>query len=65
MRGEESQDQLAQLLADRLVLYATQCMWDKRRVSPFEGEFFAISKFHFLTLHQSVHLELVNIGKVE
>ncbi|KAG8800468.1 hypothetical protein FRC17_006865, partial [Serendipita sp. 399] len=27
---------LAQTLADRLVLYATQCMWDKRRKSPFE-----------------------------
>jgi len=36
MRGNDSQHQLAQTLADRLVLYSTQCMWDKKRVSPFE-----------------------------
>jgi len=38
MRASDSQDQLAQTLADRLVVYATQCMWDKKRVSPFEGQ---------------------------
>ncbi|KIM33310.1 hypothetical protein M408DRAFT_326073 [Serendipita vermifera MAFF 305830] len=36
MRANETPEQLAQTLADRLALYATQCMWDKKRVSPFE-----------------------------
>lgn len=37
MRANETPDQLAQTLADRLCLFATQSMWDRRRVSPFEG----------------------------
>ncbi|KAG8852215.1 hypothetical protein FRB91_006794 [Serendipita sp. 411] len=36
MRSNLDGFELAQTLADRLVLYATQCMWDKRRKSPFE-----------------------------
>ncbi|KAG8805454.1 hypothetical protein FS842_002845 [Serendipita sp. 407] len=36
MRSNLDDFELAQTLADRLVLYATQCMWDKRRKSPFE-----------------------------
>lgn len=36
MRANSPPDELAQTLADRLVLYASQCMWDKKRPSPFE-----------------------------
>lgn len=40
-RAGGSEDQQVQAMADRMVEYASQCMENKNRVSPFESAFFS------------------------
>lgn len=43
MRNENSPQEQAQILADRLVLMANLAMWDSKRVSPFGRESFVLT----------------------
>ena len=43
MRMENSPQEQAQILADRLVLIANLAMWDSKRLSPFGRELFVLT----------------------